>query len=226
VNRIRIPLIWAIVACGTLLLFFKKKLGFFLIALGLAGGVYLAAGAFYSMLGARMLQILFIPLLIGFTFFIFKWKKLTLFVILIILILAVFGPMRDAYNQTQFQKDEEVCACNFLANKVTSENLPRIGVDQVDWGYFLYVYIYLNNTYPTLQRPGELEFFNIFNKSMNNHDYVIYNSNLGKEIVERGKTKSQLLILLMELDFHNKIYDCGKTLIINGVHLKQNITII
>jgi len=219
-NRIRIPIIWIIVSVGTALLFFKRKFGFFLIALGLSGGFYLGVGIFYSVLGLRSFQILFIPMTIGMIFFISKWKKLTILVIFIILILAVFGPMRDAYNATQFQTDEEANACNFLANNATAEEPPRLAVNQVDYGYFTTIYSYLRNVYPTVIRPGELEFFNIFNRSMNKKDYVIYNSNLGKEIINSGITKDHLLNLLMELKMNNKIYDSGKTFIINGAFSK------
>jgi len=218
INRIRIPLVWIIALCGTVLLFLKRKIEFFLIALSIAGGAYLTVGIFYSILGLRTFQILFIPMTIGFTFFIFKWKKLTLFVILVILILAVFGPMRMAYNETQFQTDEEANACNFLANNITVAGVPRIAVNQVDYGYFKNVYIFLrNNTSPIIIRPGEKGFFNIFNRSMNYREYVIYNPNLGKEILNIGMTKGQLFILLRDLMFNNKIYDCGKTYIVNGI---------
>jgi hypothetical protein len=219
VNRIIIPLVWIIASSGTLLLFFKRKIGFFLITLCLAGGIYLAAGFFYTMLGLRTFQILFIPLSIGFTFFLFKWKKLTLFIIFIILILAVFGSMRMAYNETQFQTDGDASACNFLANNLTVEEVPRVAVNQVDYGYYTNIYVYLKNSYPIAKRPGELEFFNIFNKSMNKKDYVIYNSNLGKEIVNYGISKDQLLILLKDLTMNNKIFDCGNTYILKGTAL-------
>jgi hypothetical protein len=219
-NRIRIPLIWIISSCGTLILFFKRKIEYFLIALCLAGGIYLAIGMFYSVLGLRTLQILFVPLSIGITFFIFKWKKLTLIVILFILILAVFGPMRTAYNETQFQTDEEAIACNFLANNTMRGEVPRVAVNQVDYGYFTNIYIYLRSVYPTVRRPGELDFFDIFNRSMNKKEYTIYNSDLGKEILDYGVTKDQFLIRLRELKMNNKIYDCGGTFIIKGTTIK------
>jgi hypothetical protein len=402
INRIRIPLVWGIAAGGTLLLFLKRKIGFLLIALGLAGGVYLAAGIFYSILGLRTFQVLFIPMTVGFTFFIIKWKKLTLFAIFVILILAVFGPMRMAYNETQFQTDGEANACNFLANNINTSGVPRMAVNQVDYGYFVNVYAYLirntagrpltvykvtsdwhemsvnystkpskattasdsenvpgsvgkwmswdltkdaqqyvdnpgsnfgweiideanwgkdnvpspyfyskehvipeplfiphldvklangtelppfyptddtyitNNspseingdhkilttrnrygagsdkwecdilikfnlsskippstligsaslnlfyydyghTFPTIRRPGEAEFLQIFNTSIKKKEYIIYNTNLGKEILNFGITKDQLPNLLKEImTNNNKIYDCGETFIING----------
>jgi hypothetical protein len=215
-NRIRIPLIWIIASVGTAILFFKRKLGFFSIALFLAGGIYLGIGIFYSVIGDRTFQFLFIPLTLGVIFFISKWKKLTIFVIVILLILAVFGPMRIAYNETLFQTDEEANACNFLANKVSVNEIPRMAMNQVGYGYFTNIYSYLRNTTSIVVRPGQLEFFNIFNKSMNKNDYVLYNPKLGKQIVNSGSTNNHLLNLLKELKMNNKIYDGGKTFIING----------
>jgi hypothetical protein len=217
INRIRIPLIYVFASIGTLFLLFKRKIGFHLQALFFAGGIYLVTGIFYSILGLRTLQILFVPLTIGFTFFIFKWKKLTLFVIFIILISAVFGSIRMAYNETQFQTDGEAKACNFLADNFTTvENVSRVATNQVDYGYFTNIYFYLKNAYPNVKRPGEKDFFNLFNKSMNINDYIIYNSNLGKEILTYGTTMDRLLILLKDLTMYNKIYDCGQTYIIKG----------
>jgi hypothetical protein len=145
-----------------------------------------------------------------------KWKKLTVVGIIVILILAIFGPIRMAYNQTQFQTDEETNACNFLANNAVAEKVPRLAVNQVGYGYFTNTYIYLKKISPIVIRPGELDFFNIFNRTMNKKDYVVYNPNLGKEILNIGITKNQLLMLLMEMKVNNKIYDSGETFILNG----------
>jgi len=215
-NRITFPMIWILSAIGTVFLFLKRKIDFVLIALGLAGGIYLVVGGVFDILGTRSTQILLIPIAIGFMFFITKWRKSTIVLIVVILILAIFGPMRVAYNYTHFQTYEDVNACNFLVNNVTMEEVPKLAVHQVNYAYFTNMYIYLRNTYPTVIRPGQSGFFNIFNRSIDKNNYVIYNPNLGKEILNCGITKDQFSILLMELKMNNKIYDSGTTFIING----------
>ncbi len=218
-NRISVPLIWILAGIGTVILFFKRKIDFILIALGLAGGIYLGVGLFYNILGLRAAQILLIPITIGFMFFISKWRKPTIAVIIVILILAVFGPMRLAYNNTQFQMDEEANACNFLAKDMGNKTNPSIAINQVNYGYLTNKNIYLENTYISVLRPGDKRFLNIFNGSLNQNEYVFYNSNLGKEILTSLLTKEQLDDNLREIIENNKIYDCGKTYIINGINI-------
>jgi hypothetical protein len=216
-NRINVPMIWILSVIGTVILFLKRKIDFVLIALGLAGGIYLAVGMFYSILGVRAAQILLIPITIGFMFFISKWRKPTIAIIIVILILAVFGPMRVAYNNTQFQIDEDANACNFLSIHIKNETNPSIAINQVNYGYLAIKHRYLENTYISIIRPGSSGFLDIFNGSLNQNDYVFYNSNLGKEILISLLTKEQLNNTLREVMDNNKIYDCGKTFIINGI---------
>ena len=218
-NRLIIPLVWIIAAIGTFILFLKKKIHYLLISIGLGGFVYLIVGIFFSILGLRATQILFIPLTIGFMFFIFKWKKPTIVLIVVILILSVSGSMRTAYNHTQFQDDDEACACDFLAKKIVKETNPYVAIDQVDWGYFTNKYRYLKNTYliDFAIRPGSSRFLDTFNNSLEQNEFILYNSNLGKEIIEYGLTKEQLDSRLRNFMDNNIIYNGDKTIIIKGV---------
>jgi hypothetical protein len=219
VNGIKLPLIWIIAGIGTVVLFVKRKINIFLIALGLSGGIYLAVGVFFSVLGLRATQILFIALLIGVMFFISKYKKLTLCMIIIILILAVFGPMRSAYNQTAFQIDEEAEACDFLANKIINVTNPQVAIDQVDWGYFTNKLTYLKNVdsdYSAI-RPGSKGFLKVFNDSLYQNHYIVYNSNLGKEIMMYLMTKKELTDRFNIVMNNNKIFHSGTTFIFNGI---------
>lgn len=217
-NRIRVPLVWIISSIGTLILFLRKEIKLFLIALGLSGVIYLAIGIFYSILGLRAAQIMFIPMTIGFMFFVYKWKKPTIVLVVIILILAVFGPMRTAYDNTQFQLDEEANACNFLANNIINKTVSNVAVGQVNYGYFKYKYMYLKKTMPIAIRPGTLGFLNVFNESMSQNEYILYNSNLGKEILLYLMTKEDFNNKLKEIMSNNKIYDCNNMYIIKGVN--------
>lgn len=219
-NRIRVPLVWIVSIIGTAILFLKRKIRYVFIALGLAGGIYLAIGLFYSILGWRAIQILFIPVTIGYMFFDKKWKKPSMIIIIFILFISVFGPMRLSYNQTHFQLDEEANSCHFLAKNIIDDEIPKIAVDQVNYGYFNCVYSLLKNksylgVTPCI-RPGNPEFFDIFDFSMNQNEYVIYNSNLGKEILYFGTEKSQLINRLRGVTNNYKLYDSGNTFIIKG----------
>lgn len=218
-NRINVPMIWILSVIGTVILFLKRKIDFVLIALGLAGGTYLVFGTFYSILGLRAAQILLIPIAIGFMFFISKWRKPTTAIIIVILILAVFGPMRMAYNNTQFQIDEEANACNFLSKNIKNETNLNIAINQVNYGYLTSIkHRYFGNTYSTVIRPGSSGFLDVFNGSLNQNEYVFYNSNLGKEILTSILTKEQFNDNLREVLNNNKIYNCGTTYVINGIN--------
>jgi hypothetical protein len=219
INRIIVPITWLIVIIGLLVEFIKKKLSFPIIALGITGGVYFGIGMFYSILGLRALQILFVPMLIGLGFFISKWKKPTLVFVVIILILAIFGPMRYAYDQTQFHSDEDKNACDFLNYKVSQVENIRVAVGQVNWGYFTKIYMYLNDgVCPEAMRPGnQEEFRSIFNESMERNEYVIYNPYVGKECILYGTQKEDFINLLGEILLNNKIYEGGKTFIVKGI---------
>jgi hypothetical protein len=220
-NRITIPMIWVIAALGTALLFLKRKIHYLLLSLGIVGAVYLGAGFIYPVLGMRATQILFIPLTIGFMYFIIKWKKPTVALIVIILVLAVFGPMRTAYNFTQFQSDEEASACDLLSTNIENFTSTQIALDQVNWGYLTSKNMYLKNLHSTdyAIRPGSRD-FKFFTKSLTQKEYIFYNTNLGKEMLEFVMTKKQLYTVLYDFNLNNKIFDSGITTIINGLPRK------
>jgi hypothetical protein len=221
-NKLTVPMIWIIGGIGTIVLFFKKRIDYALIATGIAGGMYLSVGLFFSVLGVRAAQLLFIVISVGFMFFISKWKKLTMICIFIILILAIFGPMRMAYNNTHFQIDEEAETCNFLADKIINATKPKIAIGQINFGYFTSIYSYLIDQYFPIEfapRPGDRGFLDIFNATIQNDEYIIYDSNMGKEILRFEMTKEQLINTLQGVKYNSdRIYDSGSTFILNGIH--------
>jgi len=218
INRISVPIIWIIVFIGTFVEFIKKKLCFPIIALGIVGGAYFGIGMFYSILGLRALQILFVPLVIGIGYFISRWKKPTLVFVVILLILGIFAPIRSAYDQTQFHSDEDKNACDFLNYKVSQAENMRVAVGQVNWGYFTKIYMYLNRIYPEAMRPGNQEFQSIFNESMEKNEYVLYNPYVGKESILYGVQKEDFINLLEKILLNNRIYASGKTFIVKGIY--------
>lgn len=220
-NGVKFAAIWGITFLGSIVIFIKRKLNIFLIALGLSGVVYIGTGFFFSIFGLRATQILFIPLTIGFIFFLNKWKKLTVLIIAGIIILAVFGPMRSAYDQTAFQIDEEVYACDFLVETIKEKTNPKVGMGQVNWGYFTNKLTFFNNVNSEYYaiRPGSSRFLGVFNTSMDQNDYILYNENLGKEIITYRMTKEDLILTLDTLlASKNKIYSSYKSFIINGIN--------
>lgn len=221
INRIRIPIIWIVLSIGFFLWFIKRKISFPAFALGLTGGVYFSIGMFYSILGMRALQILFIPLVIGIGFFLSKWRKLTLLFITIIIILSIFGPMRSAYDGYQFQIKEEEFACNFLANTIIIEQPTFIATGGINSGYFLKKFNYANmnednNIYLSIIVPSDSEFYNFFDNHLEKNEYLIYNSNLGKEVISYWMNDKNANILEEKPLFNNKIYECGKTFVVKG----------
>lgn len=220
-NRIRIPLTLLVVSVGGAIWLIKKRISYTLIVLGMAGGFYLGLGIFYPILGMRSLQILFIPLVTGIGFFISKWKKPTLIFIVIILILSIFGPMRSTYDQHLFQLDEEENTCNFLVNTMTTESSNRLIIGGMNWGYFKVKYGYMNmsrsdDTYLIRLHPSDPEFYRVFNLSMKENEYVLYNPKLGKQIMSHGMKMEDVHNLIEKNLLNNKIYECGRTFIVEG----------
>ncbi len=221
INRIRIPILWMFLSIGFFIWFIKRKISFSAFSLGLTGGIYFGIGMFYSILGMRSLQILFIPLLIGIGFYLSKWKKLTLIFITIIIILSIFGPMRNAYDGYQFQLKEEESTCNFLANTIIIEQPTFIAIGGINSGYFLKKFNYANinddnNKYLLINVPPNSDFYNFFDTYLDKNEYIIYNDNLGKEVISFWMNEKNASILKEKSVFNNKIYECGKTFIVKG----------
>ena len=218
INRVRIPITWLIVSIGFLLLWIKKKISYKAIALGFSGGLYLVIGFFYPVLGTRSLQILFIPLVIGIGFYLSKWKKITLILVMILLILSLSGPMREAHDSYLFQLEEEEHACNFIADTIQTNRSISLALSGINTGYFWVKYNYINiinnRTYNLkMFKPKNPEFYQLFNTSIDRDTYVLYNSNLGREMISYGMDIADVELRKQSLDTQNKIYVSGKTTI-------------
>lgn len=221
VNRIIIPLIWIVLSTGFFVWFIKRKITFSAFALALTGVFYFGIGMFYSILGTRALQILFIPLVIGIGFFFSKWKKPTILFISIIIILSIFSPMRAAYDGYQFQLKEEENTCNFLADTISIEQTTLVGVGGSNSGYFIKKFNYINmneDVYPDILIiiPENSEFYNFFDVHLEENEYIIYNPNLDKEVISYWMNEKNASFFEDKLLFNNKIYECGKTSVIRG----------
>jgi hypothetical protein len=216
INRIRVPLTLVFLGIGFLFSLFKKKMHYMLVILGVVGGLYLALGLVYSVLGLRALQVLIIALVTGVGFLLVRVKKPTMVLVTVLIILSIFGPLRGAYDQTQFILNEEENTCRFLALSVSSEKVSYIGVDQVDWGYITNIASYINKGHTFKVRSSSYLFYKIFNKNMINNNYVIYNSNLGKEIRDNGLIPNYREAIFTTLVLNNKVYNCGRTSILTG----------
>jgi hypothetical protein len=216
INRIRVPLTLGVLAVGFVFSLYKKKMHYMLLILGVVGGMYLALGLVYSVLGLRALQVLIIALVAGVGFLLVRMKKPTIVLVTVLIILSIFGPLRGSYDQTQFILNEEENTCRFLALSVSSEKFSYIGLDQVDWGYMTNIASYINKGHTLKIRPSNKLFYDIFNNSIKSNNYVIYNSNLGKEIRDNGHIPDYKEAILKTLILNNKVYNCGRTSIITG----------
>jgi len=221
INRVRIPLTWLIVSIGFLIIWFKRKMSFSAVALGLAGGIYFGAGLFYPVLGTRSLQILFIPLVIGIGFYFSKWKKPTLILIVILLFLSISGPMRETHDPYLFQTAEEEHACNFLANTAQTEQSMQLLIGDINSAYFSKKFNYMNmesnkSSDILILLPRDPDFYHVFNTSIEESTCILYNPNLGREIMLYGMKMDEVSNLKQELLLNNKIYECSKTFIVKG----------
>lgn len=221
VNRILVPLIWISVMVSFTILFFKRKLSLDKLILGITGGLYLLAGFFFSILGTRALQIFLIPLSSSIEYYMKHWKKGFVVFVLFMLLFCIFLPMRSSYDNYFFQLDEEKEACNFLAFNIPADRYNHIATSQISGDYFLKKMAYFHRQtgeyrYPSTIRPHRSEFYEIFNISMDERDYVIYNPNLGKHISAYGLDYDTITELVENNLMNNKIYESGKTYIMNG----------
>ncbi len=216
-NRIRVPAVMILLAFGTLIKFIKKELNPLMIAIGIGSGAYLMVGTIFSILGLRAIQIFFISLLTGTEFYVKRFKKITPILILIFLILSVAGPMRMVYDETQFLSDQETQTCDFLILNNDDFKYTKIGANQVDWGYFTQKYQHMHKVDADAYRPGNEEFYDIFNTNMQTNSFVIYNGNLAKEIVKYNFIENEVEYYINKIVSNkNIIYNCSNTIIING----------
>jgi hypothetical protein len=227
INRVRVPITIGILALGFAVGLFKKKIHYIILVLGIVGGLYLVLGLVYPVLGWRALQVLILALVAGIGFLIGPrlLKKPTMVLVTILIVLSIFGPLRFCYDQTQFILDEEETSCRFLSTSIPAEKDSFIGVDQVVWGYFSNIAEHIDNGDTITYRPSNENFYKIFNNSMKSNNYIIYNSNLGKELRDAAVTKQNVYedvirvyrqSILKTVLLNNKIYSCGETYIITG----------
>ena len=221
INRFRIPLIWVVLSTGFFVWFIKRKINFSNVALVLTGGIYIGIGLFYTILGTRALQILFIPLVIGIGFFLSKWKKTTLIFITIIIILSIFGPMRESYDSYQYQLNEEENTCNFLANTISTNQSSKVAIGGLISHYFIKKFDYINmnqdnhiDLWTIIPRNTEFNIF--FDTHLKENAYIVYNPKLGKEVISNWMNEKNTSILEDKILFNNKIFECGKTSVIKG----------
>jgi hypothetical protein len=217
INRIRVTLVWSVVSIGFLISFIKKRINYTLILLMLTGAIYLGIGVFYTILGLRSIQILFIPVVCGIGFFFTKWRKLTIVLIIVILFLNIAAPMRTNYDRGLFLLEEEETASGFLANNIPTDRISGVLLDQVTYGFFTATSLYINGLHPISKRPGREGFFEIFDSSVSYDNFIIYNSKLGKEIITYEIELDKLKIMINEIFEENKIYQCDQTFIIKGI---------
>jgi hypothetical protein len=222
INRILVPLVWVVTSISFFILFIKKKLHFDTIFLAITGGVYLIAGIFFTILGTRALQIIFIPLVTGIEFYKKHWKKGLIVFIVFILIISVFLPIRKSYDNYFFQLDEEMKAGDFFAYNIPPNRINHLALSQISGDYVIkkMVFYHRENSdfqYPVLHRPHTDEFYNIFNRNMRSRSYLLYNQNLGKHISAYGLDFERIDQIIFENLVNNKVYASGETyLIINN----------
>ena len=222
INRFRIPLIWAVLAIGFLVWFLKRKINLPAVALFLTGGIYFGIGLNFSILGNRAIQIIFIPLVIGIGFFLSKWKKTTLIFITIIIILSIFGPIRESYDSYQYQLNEEENTCNFLANTIISTNqTSKVAIGGLKSHYInkKFDYVKINqgkNSDLWTIVPKDNEFNIFFDTILKENEYIVYNPNLVKEVISNWINEKNTTISEEKFLFNNKIFECGKTSVIKG----------
>ena len=222
INRFRIPLIWIVLSTGFLVRFIKRKMSLPVVALFLTGGIYFGVGMFFSILGTRALQIIFIPLVIGIGFFLSKWKKITLVFITIIIILSIFSPMRECYDSYQYQLNEEENACNFFAETISLNQTSIVTIRKINSDYLLKKVHYLSGyedtkKYLWIINPQNPEFYNFFDDKIIENEYIVYNSNLEKEIISYESDMKKIEMIKEKILDNNKIYVCGKTFIFVGL---------
>jgi hypothetical protein len=140
--------------------------------------------------------------------------------VVFILVLSVFLPMRKSYDNYFYQLEEEAEASEFLATHIPISRFNHIAVSQVSHDYVLkkMLYFHRNNPdleYPILHRPHTDEFYEVFNKTMRNRSYLLYNPNLGKHISAYGISFADIDTTVVQNLVNNKVYESGGTYVIS-----------
>ena len=111
-----------------------------------------------------------------------------------------------AFDYSQAEKDENLQM--ILASETDADWLGAKGLLDVNAEY-------------SAIRPGSKGFLNVFNSSLNQNHYILYNPNLGKEIIMYRMTKEDLIIRLdavINNNNNNKLYHSGTTFILKGIN--------
>ncbi|MCK5031726.1 MAG: hypothetical protein KAR64_09685, partial [Thermoplasmatales archaeon] len=150
-------------------------------------------------------------------------KKPTLTFVVILLILSVFGPMRSTYDAYQYQLDEEENACDFLTYNMPADQTSQLVIGGINFDYFKGKFYYMNlDDRDSIELwamvPRDPVSYSNFNASfIEENEYIVYNPNLGKEIILFGSNTEEVNAIKEKMLFNNKIFGCGKTFIITGV---------
>jgi hypothetical protein len=207
INKTVFFLTTAFVVAGFLCMLIKKKVILYNFILTLVGIFYLGVGAFFSIFGTRSLQILFIPIVTGSSFFYHKWKKLTVIFLLIILLFLVFSPIRAVYDPYLFQVNEEEYACNYMVNKLSEFKNIELITSSINCDYLNIKWNYINRgNYLNILKP------NIpgFSKIVNDQDVnmILWSKNLERDMLSNENSSDYLKLYNHMLTFE-KIYSSG-----------------
>ncbi len=164
----------AICVVGFLFVFLKRKLRAIDAAIFLAGVAYSAIGLVIYTLGSRTISVFFIPIALGLPYlFQTKVRKYLIGLVLILLVLFVFVPIRNSsltYPIT-FQTKEDFTTANFMI-KNYDWNSNTVGLTDLAPRWFIIVQIQGNPQIDTDLQPR----FGLSN--LTSYDYILYSIGL------------------------------------------------
>lgn len=114
--------IWVILALGFLGQFVRRKIRFEDFVLAAVGSLIFVAGIFLPVIGGRALQVVLIPLALGYLFFRKKLRKIALVFVFIILVLSPFVLVHRVQSVGYFQTISGQRATDFFAKTFRAEN--------------------------------------------------------------------------------------------------------
>ena len=192
---------------GFILLVIKRRLREIDKVVFLTGVVYLGLGVLLSTLGSRAIPLVFIPISLGILYlYKSKIRRYLLCLVLVLLILAVFVPIHDSFDNypIEFQTKEELTTTNYILAKYNWTSYSVV-ISDSGMKWYLDGLITGHSEIDTGLSPR----FGLSN--ITNYDCIVYS--IGLELILQRSNISLELTSQRIIAMHNKIYDSGSSFI-------------
>ena len=177
--------IWGVLLVGFLDRTLKKEIKIHDLSLLVAGSFHFLLGGFLHLLGARALQIMFVPAVSGYRLFLCRYKRIMTVYLLLIFMLFPFISLHQIYDITSVQTASGERASDFMIGKTSMGKLASRILAAREDGYYVYANLKRDDlAHVSIEIIGpdpDVQFEDLFHKT---YGSIIYNPSLEKRITE------------------------------------------